>query len=113
VLIDDSVDCDEIKKELSDSGRNPYVVDSTICTNDVLEYDVLYNLIEAFSHSGSQVMIAKFSGKHNVLQEIGDEMPYMIIPISYNRSSNNYINSGFNILDLVSIFEKETINNAT
>ena len=82
-----------------------YLSEREIYTTDVksrcetTEYRNLFDKITFFSESGSQVMVAKFSGKHDIVKSIGEELPYMIIPMSQKNMES------LNITDLEKIFD--------
>jgi len=84
---------------------------NTDCCNEDEEYDVISNSIKTFVNSEIEIMLIKYSGRDNIAQSLGDIFPQMIIPVSYNETSLNYIEHPVEtFLELVTILEKENID---
>lgn len=89
--------------------KKPLIIDTERC-DESHEYKHLLNSIKEFSQSNSEIMLGKFSGRENVLRELGDERPEMILALSSNKNSQHYTEHPLVMfLELIKTFEKETI----
>lgn len=78
-------------EDISDSVEDPFVVITNHCNDEINEYRYLENSIELFSTSISkEIMLAHFSGKNNIVKNLGEDRPEMIITLSNKESSNYY-----------------------
>lgn len=100
---------DNFKKMIDMSkGYKSMFLDTEHC-DELHEYNYLLDNINKFKQSGSEIMIAKFSGRETITKNLGDVCSEMIIPISYNKNSKYYIeNPTSTFSDLLNLFEKET-----
>jgi len=89
--------------------KKPLIIDTERC-DESHEYRYILNSIKEFSQSNSEIMLGKFSGRENVLRELGDERPEMILALSSNRNSQHYTERPVAMfVELLKTFEKETI----
>jgi len=89
--------------------RESIVVNTERC-DEPHEYRYLTDSIQEFSKSNNEVMLGKFSGRENIIKELGDERSEMILALSSNKNSRHYSASPVDtFLNLIDIFEKETI----
>lgn len=108
ILVDSNLKSFEKMVELV-NDKNVLIINTEKC-DDVHEYRHLVNSIKEFSKSNSEIMLSKFSGRENVIKELGDECPEMILALSSNKNSRHYSESPVDtFLSLVQMFEKETI----
>ena len=111
VLVDSTVNYDALKVLLK--NKDVAFVSTNECEEES-EYMCLLKHIKKFPQLTEKIMLAKFSGKDNVAKELGDKRPEMILSLSHNKNSKNYVEYPIEtILDLVNIFEKETVNGIT
>jgi len=88
----------------------PSVLLNTGNCKECEEYDMISNTIDLFALSEVEVMVVKYSGREDVARSLGDNCPQMIIPVSYNETSLNYMEHPVEtFLELVDILEKETV----
>jgi len=85
------------------------LIDTERC-DEANEYRYLVRTLDEFSKSDSEIMLGKFSGRENVIKELGDERPEMILALSSKKNSRHYVGKPIDtFLNLISMFEKETI----
>jgi len=91
--------------------EKPSVLLNTEKCEENEEYEIISNSIKSLADSEIEVMVIKYSGKDSIARSLGDICPEMIIPVSYNVASPNYIEHPVEtFLDLVRLLEKETID---
>jgi len=79
--------------------------------DEVNEYRYLLRTIDEFSKSDSEIMLGKFSGRENIIKELGDERSEMILALSSKKNSRHYAGKPIDtFLNLIHMFEKETIS---
>jgi hypothetical protein len=90
---------------LTDSKKS-LLLDTEKCSENN-EYKYLLNTIHTFSQSDKEVMLARFSGREAIVQDLGDESPEMIVSISYNSNSPYYSGCPVSMFsDLINMFSK-------
>ena len=96
------------------NNKQSILIDTENC-DETKEYRYLDRTINFFSQLDSkEVMLAKFSGKETIVRDLGDEHSEMIIVLSDNKKSRYYTQSPKRtFLDLINIFEQETVNGIT
>ena len=57
------------------------------------EYDILSAMMQSIKDMKFDCLLARFSGREKVARNLGEEFPDMIIPISDNESSKNYVSN--------------------
>jgi len=99
-------------EKMVDKLKKPVVLLNTECCNDEdEEYDTISNSIHTFSDSEIEIMLVKYSGNDSIAQSLGDIFPQMIIPVSCNETSLNYIEHPVEtFMNLVQLLEKENID---
>lgn len=108
MLVEDSVSEFEEMEDIL-KGKKSLFINSENC-DEVEEYRCLSDAIDYFAHSDNEIMLAKFSGRESIVKNLGDEHPEMIVTLSYNKNSKYYNEKPVNMfLDLIEIFDKETI----
>ena len=85
MLIEGSVDNFDRMIDVSRNYKSVFM-DSTDY-DEQLEYEYLSAVIKDFSKSDDEIMIARHTGRTNILRNLGDRLSEMIIPISYNKNS--------------------------
>jgi hypothetical protein len=86
-------------------GKQSLVVDTENCDKDS-EYEYLSETIDYFSLSDNEIMLVKFSGKEDVVKNLGDLHPEMIISLSYNKKSKYYTEYPVDMFsNLITIFK--------
>jgi len=74
------------------------------------EAETLLSCINYFSETCSEVMLVKFSGRQDVVREVGDESSELIVALSYNRGSKYFTAEPVDTFEnLISILDKETV----
>ena len=93
------------------NNKQSILVDTKNCDENK-EYWYLDRAINLFSQlDNAEIMLAKFSGKETIVRNLGDEHSEMIIVLSDNKKSRYYTQSPKRtLLDLINIFERETID---
>jgi hypothetical protein len=105
VLVDGSTS--NFEKMIEIAGRKEALFINTQNCDEVHEYAYLLKSIKEFSHSDKEILLAKFSGRESVVEDLGDDCPEMIIPLSYNKNSKYYTENTIDVfLDLITVFEK-------
>lgn len=110
ILVDGS---DEEVGETMDLIKTKYPVFITDSTqnwsNEICEYDYLLKTIHNFTNfSSGDILLVRFSGEDEIPKKLGDECAEMVLSISYDKGSNNYIdNTSDTFLELIKIFNKE------
>jgi hypothetical protein len=108
ILVDSNTGSFERMVELVNE-KEILIVDTEKC-DKLHEYEHLTNSIEKFSKSNNEIMLGKFSGREDIIRELGDERPEMILALSSNENSQHYSeNLVGTFLNLIKAFEKETI----
>ena len=75
------------------------------------ECDVIEYSIDSFLNSEMEVMLIKYSGDESVANYLGDICPEMLISVSNNVESLNYMEHPVEtFLELVTLLEKENID---
>ena len=83
------------------------LIDTEKCT-ERQEYE--YLLDEITSSVEGEVILVKFSGRDSIIKDLGDECSEMIVCLSNNEFSKYYVENPVEMfIDLVTIFEKETV----
>jgi len=109
ILVDSNTKSFESMVNLVDD-KNITIIDTERC-DAPHEYRHLVNAIDEFSKSKSEIMLGKFSGREDVIKELGDERPEMILALSSNRNSQHYAEQPVIVFsDLIKTFEKETLS---
>jgi len=102
--------CKQLEDMLSKLNKEFFLLNTKNCEEEEDENDTISDEIEVFALSEVEVMIVKYSGRNVVAQSLGDNYPQMIIPVSYNETSLNYMEHPVEtFLELVDILEKETV----
>lgn len=108
ILVDSNTNSFESMVSLVDD-KNITIIDTERC-DAPHEYKHLVNAINEFSKSKSEIMLGKFSGREDVIKELGDECSEMILALSSDRNSRHYAEQPVTLFsDLIRTFEKETI----
>ena len=88
------------------NDKNILIIDTEMC-DSFREYEHLTNSIKRFSESANEIMLGKFSGRENIIKELGDERPEMILALSSNKNSQHYSENPVDtFLNLIKAFEK-------
>jgi len=108
MLVEDSVsEFGEMEDILK--GRKTLFVNTENC-DEAEEYAFLSDSITYFTQSDNEIMLAKFSGRESIVNNLGGEHSEMIVTLSYNKNSKYYNEKPKTVfLDLIEIFDKETI----
>lgn len=105
VLVDGSTS--NFEKMVNIVGDKEALFINTQNCDEEHEYAYLLKSINEFSHSYKEILLAKFSGRESIVEDLGDECPEMIIPLSYNKNSRYYTENTIDVfLDTISVFEK-------
>lgn len=108
ILVDSNTKSFEKMVDLVDK-KEVYIINTERC-DATHEYNYLLDSVKEFSRSNNEIMLGKFSGRENVVKELGDERPEMIVALSSNKNSRHYSEVPVDMfLNLVDMFEKETI----
>lgn len=108
ILVDSNTKSFESMVNLVDD-KDIVIIDTERC-DATHEYLHLINAINEFSKSNNEIMLGKFSGREDVIKELGDECSEMILTLSSNRSSMHYAEQPVVLFsDLIRTFEKETM----
>jgi hypothetical protein len=108
IVLTDSKNGDFEKMVGAVQGKEPFLVDTQDCDKRT-EYEHLLFNVDLFSQSNKEIMLVKFSGKEEIVQNLGDERPEMIVSLSDNKKSKYYTESTIDMfLSLINIFDKET-----
>lgn len=92
-------------------GDKEVLIVNTERCDESHEYRYLTDTIQEFSKSNNEIMLGKFSGRENIIRELGDERSEMILALSSNKNSRHYSASPVDMfLNLINVFEKETIS---
>lgn len=82
--------------------------------DELHEFNYLIESVEDFQSSSKEIMLVKFSGRENIVKNLGDECSEMLIYLSYNKCSKYYTEHPIEMfLDLVNLFKKETLDGIT
>jgi len=101
---------EEFGNILNELGERQSVCLSTELIGDE-ECDVLEYSMNSFLNSEMEVMLIKYSGEESVTKYLGDICPEMLISVSYNVESLNYMEHPVEtFLKLVTLLEKENID---
>lgn len=94
----------EMVEEIED--HTSFYINTERCSQSQ-EYTYLMHNISDFAKSGDEIMLAKFSGREDVAQEIGDNSSEMVVPIS-DKKDSKYYTEGIvkTFIELVQTFEK-------
>ena len=88
VLVEASIEhTKELASILKKTSSSLIAVDATSDN----EINTIVNYIKVFRKSNSNILIIRFSGNTNTVKELGDNLPEMIVPISYNEQSKYYL----------------------
>lgn len=83
-------DFDVMKKLVAD--RKAVFIDTTNCEEE-LEYDCIVGEVEHLKESDNHLLMAKFTGRMNVIEDIGGVCSEMVYTISCNPSSPYHVES--------------------
>ena len=85
-------------------AKESILIDTESC-DEAHEFRYLFDAIHELSHSGKEVLLAKFSGKENVSKNLGDECSEMIVTLSDRRGSRFYTEHPVEVCsELINIF---------
>jgi hypothetical protein len=112
VITDGSTENFEKMLDIVGKTKIPSLFIITKLCDETSEYNFLLDNIKWFSEKGDlQLLVAKFSGRETVANELGDVCPEMIVPLSYNKQSRYYAEQPVKtFLDLVHIFNRGDLN---
>jgi len=104
MLVDGSIGNFEKMMEVS-SRKKSFFIDTEHC-DEIHEYSYLVKSIHEFTMTDDEIMLAKFSGRDSIVENLGGEFSEMIVSLSYNKNSKYYTECPVDtFLDLVNIFE--------
>jgi hypothetical protein len=108
VLVDGSISNFVSLVDLLDNPDGVMLIDTENC-NAENEYQIISTEIKNFSKYSDDILLVKFSGREEVVRELGDKFPQMIVFLSYNKNNAHYTEDvPKTFRDLVNIFYKET-----
>lgn len=86
-------ECEDLVNLLKRNNKVAYI--DTEHQSELPERDYLENIITLFANSwdNSDIMIVRYSGGDMISKYLGDISSEMIIPVSYNVSSEYYIDN--------------------
>jgi len=88
------------------NGRTVKTYDTGKKCKGKAEFNKLSKEVEQFAKTDEELLIIRYSGNEEVVQELGDESPEMIITLSNNRNSLYYTENPIGMfLNLINIFE--------
>ena len=88
------------------ANRKSHFIDTTKCDEEH-EYYYLKKEIEKFSHSNNEVLLVRFSGRQAIAKEIGDETPEMVVFISYDKNSRQFVENPIEVFsNLLTVFKQ-------
>lgn len=85
-------------EEMSDitEPHSTYVI-YTVGEKREKERNILENEIKYFGNSTWDIMLIKFSGREEIVKEMGDVFPHTIIYINYNANNVSHVPNPINI----------------
>lgn len=107
ILVDSTAK--NFKRMINLVNKKDVTIINTERCDEQREYKYLLDAINEFSRSNNEIMLGKFSGRENIVRELGDERSEMILSLSSNRNSRNYTNELVDMFSkIIDTFEKET-----
>jgi len=97
-----------VKDSISDK-RKRFV--DTVDLEENPEKIRLRSAVKSFLQSDDEILLSRFSGKEDIVRELGDDCPQMLICLSYNKNSQYYTDNmeqtAREIVDMIKREEKE------
>ena len=71
------------------------------------ERNRLTSALKSFSNSEDEILLARFSGKEDIVKELGDDNPQMLLCLSCNKDSSHYTDNIQNTTrDIITMLRK-------